>query len=1109
MDTAGSVDRLLLGLVNQPCQRRDEFITEEVTNHLFQTPGFSFGMDLASINIQRGRDHGLPPYVRWREPCGLSPIKTFEDFDRGMSPNIARKFRSLYLSVEDIDLFSAGLAEKSVVGGLVGPTFACIIAQQFSNLRRGDRFWYENPDSESSFTAGQLQQIRQVSLAQILCRTMGGIKTIQPFVFLAADTLKNQRLSCEDPTIGLLNLELWAERPSEFKGDFDNSQKAKRTATETTSSASRSKEENINLRRKGSNSEQTKSTTMKPFQNSVNQENKIVVNKRPFGRPESNNVTIVVQNNAVNAPVFVNEGIYGSHIKTQEQFPASSNYPLYRPQGRPIPTTIPHLPSYHLARHPYVPYSFSDPHNPNPLAYGYRSPAFAQDDVFYDNYSATSPKPTLYTYYTNFQQISTTQMPEIDGYLINYGLSHHDLLPAHERPKPSENFGHYELNNEQKPVQKPNYDGLKSQTNIRLTRPSYASSDEFYTHRPSYDRYKPSTTTRPNSQPNYIINNESHHIHRPGYDEHSSSIITRPNYASNNEPYQTHKPNYDGHRPSTTTRPNSRPSYSSNSEHYHTHKPNYERPLITTRPNYALNNEPYQTYKPSYDGHRPSTRPSSRPNFELNDEPYDRPDYNRPRPPSNSRPNDDLHHAQKPIYNGFTYASNSRPDRPNQEAHDIHVQKPSGVGNFHLQNDDLINRPNGDYLANSNKPQPQGQWNSNYYQKRPSEKPYDYDDPDAYRKKPNIKPSSYTDNSHQILSTTRPSNEYNFEFWKKDSLHSIKDSIQGGLYGSVPTSGTNIPFYQKDTLTDLSTSSSTNDNYDRYSDVTPIYQKILSSAQSSSTNVPTYIKEGSTQPLFSRDPFYNILLSHQKPTNHPIYQKDQSKLSSKVDKLPITIDSYEHNSYKNPTKSSSLNDQLLSSTPYWTETSTVGVQLHKQEGNFNPKPTKVQSVTIVSETIETVQHPGHSGYISQHKVTSEIPRPLAQRIKSNGPITKKAGQYYYERNVLHRYPGEIVDQIPKSNHHLSDRSEEALVQNRETTSEKIEVKASVIDNSVTNAKVIQSEGNKLTTTPTLITDHDNRTSDVVDNLQRAFSADIESVTPANVPDRYFFLILFA
>jgi hypothetical protein len=34
----GSVDRLLLGLCQQPAQKRDEFITGELTNHLFQTP---------------------------------------------------------------------------------------------------------------------------------------------------------------------------------------------------------------------------------------------------------------------------------------------------------------------------------------------------------------------------------------------------------------------------------------------------------------------------------------------------------------------------------------------------------------------------------------------------------------------------------------------------------------------------------------------------------------------------------------------------------------------------------------------------------------------------------------------------------------------------------------------------------------------------------------------------------------------------------------------------------------------------------------------------------------------------------------------------------------
>ena len=55
--------------------------------------------------------------------------------------------------MNDIDLFPAGVAERSVEGGLLGPTFACIIGTQFRNLRKGDRFWYENAGNQA-FTEG-------------------------------------------------------------------------------------------------------------------------------------------------------------------------------------------------------------------------------------------------------------------------------------------------------------------------------------------------------------------------------------------------------------------------------------------------------------------------------------------------------------------------------------------------------------------------------------------------------------------------------------------------------------------------------------------------------------------------------------------------------------------------------------------------------------------------------------------------------------------------------------------------------------------------------------------------------------------------------------------
>ncbi|XP_001964445.3 uncharacterized protein LOC6505694 [Drosophila ananassae] len=209
--SAGSLHRLLRGLATQRALKRDEFITPELTNHLFQTPGFPFGLDLAAINIQRGRDHGIAPYTAWRVPCGLSAIQSWDDFANVVGPESAKRIGHAYRSVHDIDLFVGGIAERPVVGGLVGPTFACIIAQQFSNARRGDRFWYENGGFESSFTPAQLHSLRRVSLAQVLCRTVGG-GTLQPHIFIPAEFEDNERQNCGVDSLAPIDLSPWLEQ---------------------------------------------------------------------------------------------------------------------------------------------------------------------------------------------------------------------------------------------------------------------------------------------------------------------------------------------------------------------------------------------------------------------------------------------------------------------------------------------------------------------------------------------------------------------------------------------------------------------------------------------------------------------------------------------------------------------------------------------------------------------------------------------------------------------------------------------------------------------------------------------------------------------------------
>lgn len=83
---------------------------------------------------------------------------------------------------DDIDLWSGGISEKPLSGALIGPTFACIIARQFANIRRGDRFWYDRAGLPSSFTPDQLYEIKKSLQSKIICDNADDMETIQVWV---------------------------------------------------------------------------------------------------------------------------------------------------------------------------------------------------------------------------------------------------------------------------------------------------------------------------------------------------------------------------------------------------------------------------------------------------------------------------------------------------------------------------------------------------------------------------------------------------------------------------------------------------------------------------------------------------------------------------------------------------------------------------------------------------------------------------------------------------------------------------------------------------------------------------------------------------------------
>lgn len=167
------VDEIARGLTRSPSETVDRYITSQVTRHLFERqPGF--GGDLAATNIQRGRDHGIPNYQEWRRYCGLSGQYSHQH-------TIRRTLQQIYRNPNDMDLFTAGVSETPVLGGKVGPTFACLIGEQFRALKNGDRFYYEN-NGVGRFSQGQLNEIRGVTLSQVICRNTG-ISQIQRNAF--------------------------------------------------------------------------------------------------------------------------------------------------------------------------------------------------------------------------------------------------------------------------------------------------------------------------------------------------------------------------------------------------------------------------------------------------------------------------------------------------------------------------------------------------------------------------------------------------------------------------------------------------------------------------------------------------------------------------------------------------------------------------------------------------------------------------------------------------------------------------------------------------------------------------------------------------------------
>ncbi|PIC22256.1 hypothetical protein B9Z55_016378 [Caenorhabditis nigoni] len=182
----GGWEPVMNGMVRTPSMKSDRYFSFGIRNQMFEIRGRNgSGVDLVSVNIQRGRDMGLFPYIKYRQLVGLPPVSTFSDLDSTMSQENIRALRNVYSDPADIDLYVGIMLEEPLAAGQLGPTASFIIGEQFKALKTGDRFFYETiTEGTDNFTQEEIDEIRNnVSLAKLICTNMDFAVRISSDIF--------------------------------------------------------------------------------------------------------------------------------------------------------------------------------------------------------------------------------------------------------------------------------------------------------------------------------------------------------------------------------------------------------------------------------------------------------------------------------------------------------------------------------------------------------------------------------------------------------------------------------------------------------------------------------------------------------------------------------------------------------------------------------------------------------------------------------------------------------------------------------------------------------------------------------------------------------------
>lgn len=244
---------VLQGIGLEAQYSNDEMIDNQLRSVLFQIPSpdnprcldgpelpacYQGVVDLGALDVERGRDHGMPSYNELREAYGLPPKASFQEItgestesfpdDPVLTPGaevddpdsleivrlwgrdgaeiplesdeaessavraerrttLAARLAAVYGSVDELDAFTGMVAEAHVRGTEFGELQRAIWTEQFRALRDGDRFFYGNDPGLSAIRRTYGIDFR-VTLAEVIAANSDvPLDDLSPNVFVVAD----------------------------------------------------------------------------------------------------------------------------------------------------------------------------------------------------------------------------------------------------------------------------------------------------------------------------------------------------------------------------------------------------------------------------------------------------------------------------------------------------------------------------------------------------------------------------------------------------------------------------------------------------------------------------------------------------------------------------------------------------------------------------------------------------------------------------------------------------------------------------------------------------------------------------------------------------------